>query len=553
MNTWQITIQLLGGLAIFLFGLEQLTAALKVVAGERMKMLLSKLTTNRFTGVFSGTIVTSIVQSSSVTTVLSVGFIAAGLMNLTQSLGVIMGANIGTTITAQIIAFNITKQAMLMVWLGFALFFFAKHERIKNYGTLIFGLGMIFFGMGIMSEAMSPLRDSPWFISLITHAENPLIAIVVAASFTALIQSSSATTGIIIILATQGLITLPIGIALSFGANIGTCVTAGFAAIGKPREAVRASLFHILFNIIGVAIWFLFVDDLASWVEQFSPTYTELSGIERQRAEVPRQIANAHTLFNVVNMLLFIGFIGPIVRLLVWLIPDKKPSTSSFLEHDLLTTPSLALAATEREIDVMGDHVLLMLQRSMSEALSGNSHSLHTLAAEQIRVRSTLAEITDYLRRLSKQELTEQETTEMMQCLVVINELETIGEIIERGITPNGLMRHRELINISDATQQLLISFHQDVTNAARQAMTSFHDHNPESALSVIEMKSYIKEFQEHTVHHMMHRLRANEPHRVAAYTMENNLVGHLKQVHAAARRIARHVPSDGNSEQEDV
>lgn len=550
MNTWQITIQLLGGLAIFLFGLEQLTTALKVVAGERMKLLLSKLTTNRFTGVLSGTIVTSIVQSSSVTTVLSVGFITAGLMNLTQSLGVIMGANIGTTITAQIIAFNITKQAMLMVWLGFTLFFFAKHERIKNYGTLIFGLGMIFFGMGIMSEAMSPLRDSPWFISLIAQAENPLIAILIAAGFTALIQSSSATTGIIIILATQGLITLPIGIALSFGANIGTCVTAGIAAIGKPREAVRAALFHILFNIFGVLIWFLLIDELSSWVQQFSPTYAELSGLERQSAEVPRQIANAHTLFNVVNMLIFIGFIGPIVRLLAWLVPDKKSSNSSPLEQDLLATPSLALAATEREIDVMGDHVLSMLQRSMPETLSGNSHSLHTLAAEQIRVRSSLVEITDYLRRLSKQELTEQETTEMMQCLVVINELETIGEIIERGITPNGLMRHRELIRISDPTQQLLISFHQDVTNAARQAMTAFHDHNPEVAQPVIEMKSYVKEFQEHTVHHMLRRLRADEPHRVAAYTLENNLVGHLKQIHTAARRIARHVPNHGEQEE---
>ncbi len=550
METWQIITHLLGGLAIFLFGLEQLTTALKVVAGERMKMLLSQLTTNRFTGVLSGTIVTSIVQSSSVTTVLTVGFITAGLMNLTQSLGVIMGANIGTTITAQIIAFNITKQALVMIWVGFALFFFAQHERIKNYGTMIFGLGMIFFGMGIMSDAMAPLRDNPWFLELITSAENPLIAILVAAGFTALIQSSSATTGIIIILATQGLITLPIGIALSFGANIGTCITAGIAAIGKPHEAVRAALFHILFNIIGVLIWFMFVDDLASWVQQFSPVYDNLSGLERQSAEVPRQIANAHTLFNVVNMLIFIGFVGPIVRLLVVLVPDRRQPTADYLEDDLLTTPSLALAAAESEIKVMGDHVISMVRRSMPEALSGNSYSLHTLAAEQQRIRTSLLEITDYLRRLSKQELTEHETIEMMQCLVVTNELETIGEIIERGVTQSGLLRHEELIRVSDATQQLLTSFHIDILNAVHRSMQAFHDHDPDYALPVIEMKNYIKEFQEHTVHHMMRRLQASEPNRVAAYTLENNLIDHLKQIHTAARRIARHIPNHGHHEE---
>ncbi len=544
MDMWQIAIQLLGGLAIFLFGLEQLTTALKVVAGERMKLLLSQLTTNRFTGVLSGTIVTSIVQSSSVTTVLTVGFITAGLMNLTQSVGVIMGANIGTTITAQIIAFNITKQALFMVWIGFTIFFFAQHERVKNYGTLIFGLGLIFFGMGIMSDAMRPLHDNPWFLSLIIHAENPLIAILVAALFTALIQSSSATTGIIIILATQGLITLPIGIALSFGANIGTCITAGIAAIGKPREAVRAALFHILFNTLGVVIWLLFIDDLSAWVQEFSPIHETLSGLERQRAEVPRQIANAHTLFNVVNMLLFIGFVGPMVRLLVWLVPEKKQPGASYLEDDLLTTPPLALAAAEREIDSMGNHLLSMLQRSMPEVLGGNSYSLHTLAAEQTHVRGWLIEITDYLRRLSKQELSEQETQEMMQCLVVINELETIGEVIESGMVQSGLLRHRDLITVSEPTQQLLTSFHQDILNAVHQSMQAFHDHDPEAAHPVIEMKSYIKEFQEHTVHHMMLRLQANEPNRVAAYTLENNLIDHLKRIHTAARRIARHVPS---------
>ena len=240
LNVSMLLMGLFGGLALFLYGMEQMSESLKAVAGERMKSILSRLTSNRLMGAITGAFVTAIIQSSSVTTVLVVGFITAGLMSLSQSIGIIMGANIGTTITAQIIAFKITKFALLMVAVGFGMLFFGKRERIRQYGTGLMGLGLVFFGMAVMGDAMKPLRSYQPFLDWMIHMETPVVGILVGALFTALIQSSSATTGIVIVMATQGLISLTAGIAVIFGANIGTCVTALLASIGRPREALRA-------------------------------------------------------------------------------------------------------------------------------------------------------------------------------------------------------------------------------------------------------------------------------------------------------------------------
>ena len=224
---------MLGGLALFLFGIDRMSMALKLIAGDRLRQILSKLTTNRFTGAAAGAAVTSIIQSSSVTTVLVVGFISAGLMNLSQSIGIIMGANIGTTMTAQIIAFKVTHYALLIIAVGFALSFFIKKERAHHYGKMIMGLGLVFYGMQLMSDGAKPLQSYAPFIDLMKNMNVPLLGIAFGAAFTALVQSSSATTGIVIVLASQGLLPLDAGIALIFGANIGTCFTAWLASIGK--------------------------------------------------------------------------------------------------------------------------------------------------------------------------------------------------------------------------------------------------------------------------------------------------------------------------------
>ena len=227
---------LFGGLAMFLFGMEQMSDGLKAAAGDSLKEVLARLTKNRFMGALTGAFVTTVLNSSSVTTVLVVGFVSAGFMSLTQSIGVIMGANIGTTITAQIVAFNVTQYALVMIAIGFLMMFTGKAEKTRHYGSIAMGLGMVFYGMGVMGEAMQPLQNYQPFLDLMIRMENPLLGILVGAVFTGLVQSSSATTGIAIVMASSGLITLPAGIALAFGSNIGTCVTAILASLGKPVE-----------------------------------------------------------------------------------------------------------------------------------------------------------------------------------------------------------------------------------------------------------------------------------------------------------------------------
>ncbi len=274
-----ILMGLAGGLALFLYGMEKLTNALKLLAGDRMKNLLARMTSNRFKGVLTGATITATIQSSSVTTGLVVGFITAGLLSLRQSIGIIMGAEIGTTVTAQIIAFKVTKYSLMLVAAGFFLSFVPKSAKLKSYGTMVMGLGLIFFGMELMKGATSPLRDYEPFINTMQDLSNPVLAVLFSATFTALIQSSSATTGVIIVLASQGFLTLEAGIALVFGANIGTCVTAFLASIGKPREAVRSAMVHILFNSAGVLLWINFIEPLADFVRWISPVAEDLSGV----------------------------------------------------------------------------------------------------------------------------------------------------------------------------------------------------------------------------------------------------------------------------------
>ena len=269
---FKLVMGLFGGLALFLFGIDQMSNGLKAVAGDRMATMLGGMTKNRFIGAITGAFVTAILNSSSVTTVLVVGFITAGIMTLSQSIGVIMGANIGSTMTAQIVAFNVTQYAMLPIAIGFGMIFFGKTEKMKHGGAMLFGLGLLFGGMGVMSDAMYPLRTYPPFLELMTKLENPLLGILVGAVFTGLVQSSAATTGIAIVMASEGLMSLPAGIGLALGANIGTCVTAILAALGKPVAARQAAAAHIVFNIVGVLIWWPFIDQLAQLATMVSPS-----------------------------------------------------------------------------------------------------------------------------------------------------------------------------------------------------------------------------------------------------------------------------------------
>ena len=314
MGTAQMIISLLGGLALFLYGMQMMSDNLEAVAGSRMKGILEKLTANRFLGVLVGAGITAVIQSSSATTVMVVGFVNSGLMTLRQAVWIIMGANIGTTVTGLLVALDIQAIAPLIAFAGVVLILFSKRKKVQFIGCIIAGLGILFIGMGMMSEAMAPLRDSEAFVNIITRFSNPLIGILVGAGFTAIIQSSSASVGILQALARSGVIALPHAVYVLFGQNIGTCITAVLAAIGANRNAKRTTVIHLMFNVIGTVIFVIicmvtpFTEIVAGWTPD-NPA---------------AQIANVHVIFNVTTTILLLPFGTKLALLAEKILPDRK-------------------------------------------------------------------------------------------------------------------------------------------------------------------------------------------------------------------------------------
>ncbi|MCP4412525.1 MAG: Na/Pi cotransporter family protein [Gammaproteobacteria bacterium] len=552
--SWSVmAMKLFGGLALFLFGMEQMAESLKAVAGERMKNILATLTKNRFTGAITGAFVTAVIQSSSVTTVLVVGFISAGLMNLTQSVGIIMGANVGTTITAQIVAFKVTKAALLMIGAGFFTLLLGKTEKIKYYGTMLMGLGMIFFGMSVMSEAMKPLRTYEPFLDLMVHMETPLLGILIAAAFTGLIQSSSATTGIVIVMASQGLITLPAGIALAFGANVGTCITAMLASIGKSREALQAAFIHVIFNIAGVLLWIAFIGNLAEVVTFLSPAHTELSGMERLAADTPRQIANAHSIFNIANTIIFIGFSGLLARLVMWLIPERPEEPGAevirpkYLDEELLSTPSLALDRARMEVLHTGEQVEYMMREILPAINSNNQKLLREVAEMDDRVDILHLSIVNYLGILSKEKLTKKQSRKLLALMEAVNDLENIGDVIETNMVAAGHALIDDHLIISQDTKNVINNLHEQIEKSVELAIQAVSQNNKVAASMVLQMKISVSETVASAGVHLSERLVADEPDRVAIYTAEVQLIENMKRIYYFAKRMAKTILPDEN------
>jgi len=544
-NWWTIGMQLFGGLAIFLFGMDQMAGALKQAAGNRLKSIIGTLTTNRVMGLLTGTFVTAIIQSSSVTTVMLVGFVTAGLMSLSQAIGVILGADIGTTITAQIIAFKVTKYALLLVAVGFLLMFTGRKDAHKQYGTMMMGAGMIFFGMGIMSEAVKPLRDYEPFVEMMRQVSNPAIGILVAAVFTGLIQASAATMGLVIALALQGLITLETGIALALGANIGTCVTAGLAAIGKPREAVRVAVAHVTFKIVGVLLIVGFIPPFADLIRAISPQSPELSGFQRLAAETPRQIANAHTVFNVAIALGFLPFATLFARFCEWVVPDRplaEPSiiTPRYLDEELLSTPPLALDGARREIGRLGELVGRMLDRAMPAVLSGSREDLLALQEMDADVDILHRHIVGYLAEISVGKLSSPQSNEVMRLMQAVNHLEQIGDIIETNMVKIALQRIEEGVVVSQATMAVIRRYHERVAHALQTAVQAVSEEDAKAALAVKNMKHDMAELAEETARHEVGRLVASEPNRLRTFTREMEIIENLSRIYRLCRKIAR-------------
>jgi phosphate:Na+ symporter len=540
-----LAVGLLGGMSLFLYGMERMSDALKNVAGEKMKDILGMLSSNRIMGMITGAMVTAVIQSSSVTTVMLVGFVSAGLMSLSQTIGVVMGSNIGTTITAQIVAFKVTKYALLLLAVGFGLLFISKKEKTQQYGYMIMGLGMIFFGMGVMSDAMKPLRSFQPFLDLMTQMSNPILGILVAALFTALVQSSSATTGVIIVLAMQGLISLQAGIALSFGANIGTCVTAFLASIGKPREAVRVSVVHVLFNVVGVLIFLPFIGPFVKLVVAISPSAGEgVIGMQAAASVLPRQIANAHTIFNVTSALFFLPFVTYFARIVYRLVPDKplpeiEELQPQFLNELLFHTPSLALDAARHEIKRMGKRVDVMNMAMLPAIMTGKKEDLISVREMDEEVDVLYKHIVNYLGQVSKLKLNDYQNQKMLRLMGAVNDLEHVGDIIEVNMVNIGQNRIEKGIKISQKTQQVIKTLHVVVSDALKAATRAIVEEDHGYAQRVIDMKTDMDLLVKQANKHQAERLVSEDSGKFEAYSLEVEIIEKLKRIYYHANHIA--------------
>jgi len=551
---------LFGGLALFLFGMDLMTDALKRATGDYLKEVLGSLTRNRFMGVGVGAVVTGIVNSSSVTTVILVGFISAGLLSMSQSISVIMGANIGSTVTAQILAFKVTQFALPLVALGFLIAALARQSVWRDYGRMLLGFGLVFYGMGLMSDSMAPLRSYPPFIDFLATLSNPLAAATAGALFTAVIQSSAATTGIIIVLAGQGLMTLETGIAVALGANIGTCATAGLAVIGKPREAVRAALVHVVFNVIGVLVWIGFIPQLAELARFVSPDAEGLSGTARLAAEAPRQIANAHTIFNVANTFLFIGFTTQFARFVEWAVPDRPLKETAllpprFLDASLLSTPAIALDNARFEIGRLGGYVHDMLQKALPAAVSTSTRDLHALAEMDADADELHREIVAYLGRISVTPLTPDQARVLMQLVEVANDLEHIGDRIATDIVTSARKRIEARAAFQPDAVEPIMRLHGETATALSEGVKAVVEDDAELAARVRAMKHEFGSITQQIVSAGVKRLAADQKAGLTGYIREVELIEIFDGIFKLARRIARsqlEVAAHGETPDED-
>lgn len=542
---WLVLVMgLLGGLSIFLLGMNRTVSGVKGLAGNRLRSVMGRLTGNRWAGVATGAGITAVIQSSSVTTVIVVGLISAGVMSLAQSVGVIFGANIGTTITAQIVAFKVTKYALGVVAIGFGIEFFAKTEKTDFIGRTVMGLGLVFFGMSVMATAMKPLQDNETFLDAMASITNPWVGILIGAVFTALLQSSSATIAIVIAMASAQLITLELGIALALGANIGTSVTAQLAAIGKPREAVRAAVVHTSFNVLGVFIWVPFLGLLAAMAVWLSPA-----------GDVARQIAWSTTIFNVANVLIFIWFAAWFARFAELVIRDRpleeaKVIQARYLNVDLLNTPGLALDRARLEVARMGTRVRDMLEMAIPAVIRGSAEDLDEVEARDDEVDALYEHVITYLAEISKRELTNEQTAELLGLMEATNDVEAIGDAIETNLVGDGRKRLEFGVTISDPTTAIIEDLGAQVIEGVDIAVAAVGQSNPEAARRAIGMKAQITERTVDAQTHQVERLGVDEPLRLEAYKVESDIVEDLKRVYYYAKRAARvGVPKDSAPE----
>jgi phosphate:Na+ symporter len=538
-------IGLAGGLALFLHGMTMMSNALRAMAGSRMKEIMATLAGNRFSALLTGAIATAVVQSSSVTTVIAIGFVSAGILTLGQAIAVSMGGAVGSTLTAQIIAFNIGYFALLLIALGFGLSMWKSHRVASHIGTMILGLGVLFVGLSMMSEFMAPLRTHQPFIDLMASMRNPLLGILLGAAFTAVVQSSSATLGVIIALASQGLIPLEAGIALVFGANLGTTVTALLATIGQPRAALHTAIGHVSFKVILVLIWLPLIGPLEQITRAVSPSADGLMLAEQLAYEVPRQVANVHTIINVTTVLLLLPFVHLLAALIVRVVGEgprakELEQVAPALNPVLYEMPPLAIDAVRQELRLLGERVREQLDLAMAAILSGKPIDIGPVQARERLIDKHHAEIVHYVEHLLQQELARDTGLATVDLVEVADYLESLGDLVERELIPL-YERHRASgSSLSPDSKERLRAFATAVSGELHRALNAVADADEALARGILDSKPELRRLERAVLDLDSSTGDTDARPRFARGPLERELAESLRRAYSLVRRLVR-------------
>ena len=508
LNISSMIMSMIAGLGLFIYGMQLMAGALQKAAGDRMRRLLDVLTSNTFFAVIVGTVVTAIVQSSSATSVMVIGFVNAGLMTLRQAVGVILGANIGTTVTTQMVSFHLTQYAPIAIGIGVIMLMFGKKKSTKDIGEIFLGFGILFFGMSTMSVAMKPLRTFQPFINLMTSvAQQPLLGVLIGAGFTAVIQSSSATTAIVVALATQGLVDLPSAIPLILGSNIGTTITALLASINTTLASRRTAIAHTIIKFGGVILC-LFV--LKPFTALALATHTDTA----------RQIANAHTIFNVANTLILMPFINQFVHFIESIVPDRDEGEGAvedeagaiYLDQMLLTNPSIALGQATLEIERMGNLAINMLDDTQKAFETNDEYLIKKALNAELLINQLNGEIISYLVGISQSSLTREQSMRLNYLFESVNDIERIGDHAEN-ICEQAQYKMDHNLPFSDTAMEELTEMYGIIRVMIRDALVVLKKKNEPLMQKVKESEMLIDRLEAEHRHSHITRLSEGSCH----------------------------------------
>ena len=538
-----------GGLGLFLFGMELMSDSIEKVAGARLRRILEIFTTNRFMGMIVGIIFTGIIQSSSACTVMVVSFVNSGLMNLYQAAGVILGANIGTTITSQLVSFNLSKIAPLILLVGVVVMMFTKKEKVRKVAEVVVGFGILFVGLSTMSQAMANMKNEPQVVNLLMSLKNPFLATLMGFALTAIIQSSSVTVSIVLLLANQDLLPLPITLYIILGCNIGACATAMLASMTGKKDAKRAALIHLLFNIIGTVIIYiaLFVagDQIVELIKSIS-------------ADNGRFVANAHTLIKIAQVIMLFPFTGWLVKMTYLIVPGEDQKVGyresyqlKYIGDKVVFNPATAVVEVIKELERMASLAEENLNRAMNALITLDEEDIEEVYEVEKNINFLNHAITDYLVKINQTTLPIEDLNSLGALFHVVNDIERIGDHAEN-VADAARQRKEEGVSISKEAQKELGEMLEMVNKIIRYAVEMFAKSDESHMQEIVTLEDQVDEKERELQKKHVERLTKGECSPEAGMIF-SDIVSGLERVADHATNIAFAITTEEDAEDGDI